>query len=116
MHIESALCTGSTVSHTLRNRSPVWQWSPIGVFIIYRLHNKPGLTPPPRALGLEEPINSRTHEMMMPLSMEKLSEGRPALVQALIFTGSPRDFIRDMAGEQGISLLSQRAIHSSVWH
>lgn len=51
----------------------------------------------------------------MPLSMEKLSDGRPAMVHAQIFTGSPREFIRHMFGEQGISLLLQRVIHSSVW-
>lgn len=56
-----------------------------------------------------------TDEMMMPLSMEKLSEGNPAMVQALILTGSPREFIRDMCGEQGMSLLLHRLIHSCVW-
>ncbi|TNN79445.1 hypothetical protein EYF80_010259 [Liparis tanakae] len=52
--------------------------------------------------------------MMMPLSVEKLSDGRPAMVHPRIFTGSPREFIRDMLGEHGISLLLQRFIHSSV--
>lgn len=56
-----------------------------------------------------------THEIMIPLSMEKLSDGSPAMVHARIFTGSPSEFIRDMLGEHGISLLLQRFIHSSVW-
>ena len=55
-----------------------------------------------------------THEIMIPLSIEKLSDGSPAMVHERIFTGSPREFIRDMLGEHGISLLLQRFIHSSV--
>lgn len=54
------------------------------------------------------------HEMMMALSMEKLSDGKPAMVHARIFTGSPSEFIRDMLAEHGISLLLQRFIHSTI--
>lgn len=56
----------------------------------------------------------KTHEMMIPLSTEKLSEGRPAMVQLRIFTGSPKEFISDMFLEQGIPLVLHVSIHSSV--
>lgn len=67
------------------------------------------------ALSSAEILVFNTHEIMIPLSIEKLSDGRPAMVHERIFTGSPREFIRDMLGEHGISLLLQRFIHSSVW-
>lgn len=51
---------------------------------------------------------------MIPLSIEKLSEGRPAMVQLRIFTGSPKEFISDMFLEQGIPLVLHMSIHSSV--
>ena len=41
---------------------------------------------------------------MTPLSMEKLSVGRPAMFQALILMGSPRVLLREKSSEEGMFL------------
>ena len=54
----------------------------------------------------------------MPLSIEKLSTGNPAICQALIFTGSPNVALRLKVSEQGIFFtrqsFCQSAVHSCV--
>ena len=39
---------------------------------------------------------------MTPLSMEKLSVGRPAMFQALILMGSPNVLLREKSSEDGM--------------
>ena len=56
----------------------------------------------------------RELETMMPLSMLKLSTGRPAIVQARIFTGSPRVAFRENVSEQGMLRAVQFECHSAV--
>ena len=41
---------------------------------------------------------------MTPLSMEKVSVGRPAMFQALILIGSPRVLLNENSSEHGILL------------
>ena len=50
----------------------------------------------------EERKGGRTHLMTMPLSMEKLSLGRPAMFHSLILTWSPSVALRENSSEQGM--------------
>ena len=52
--------------------------------------------------------------MTMPLSMEKLSVGSPAIVQARILTGSPSVELRESSSEQGMLRLVHMLRHSSI--
>lgn len=56
-----------------------------------------------------------TYEVMIPLSIENVSDGNPAMFQALIFTGSPKVFVREKSSEQGMSLVLHNNAHSLVW-
>lgn len=55
-----------------------------------------------------------TYEIMIPLSTENMSDGNPAMFQALILTGSPKVFVREKSSEQGISLILHTDVHSFV--
>lgn len=57
---------------------------------------------------------SATDLMTMPLSMEKLSVGSPAMVQARILTGSPSVELRESSSEQGMLRLVHMVRHSSI--
>lgn len=50
----------------------------------------------------------------MPLSIENVSEGNPAIFQALICTGSPKTFVKEKSSEQGMSFALQNNVHSLV--
>lgn len=50
----------------------------------------------------------------MPLSIENMSEGSPAIVQDLIVTGSPRVFVKEKSSEQGMSFVLHSNVHSLV--
>ena len=52
--------------------------------------------------------------MMIPFSIEKLSVGRPAMFQSLIFTGSPRVPVTEKSFEQGMLVSRQASTHSAV--
>ena len=52
--------------------------------------------------------------IMMPFSIEKLSVGRPAMFQSLIFTGSPRVPVTEKSSEQGMLVARQAFTHSVV--
>jgi len=56
----------------------------------------------------------REFDTMMPLSMLKLSIGRPAICHARIFTGSPRVTLSENTEEQGIFLATQSWCHSAT--
>lgn len=51
---------------------------------------------------------------MMPFSIEKLSVGRPAMFQSLIFTGSPRVPVTEKSSEQGMFAARQAFTQSVV--
>lgn len=50
--------------------------------------------------------------MIMPFSMEKLSVGRPAMVQARILTGSPSVLTKEKSLEQGRPFSTMAWSHS----
>ena len=56
-----------------------------------------------------------THLMMIPLSTEKLSVGRPEMFHSRIFTGSPRVELRENSSERGIPFSEQNLHHSLIW-
>ena len=56
-----------------------------------------------------------THLMMIPLSTEKLSVGRPEMFHSRIFTGSPRVVLRENSSERGIPFAEQNLHHSLIW-
>ena len=60
-------------------------------------------------------IYKHTHLMMIPLSTEKLSVGRPEMFHSRIFTGSPRVELRENSSERGIPLSEQNLHHSLIW-
>ena len=56
-----------------------------------------------------------THLMMIPLSTEKLSVGRPEMFHSRILTGSPRVELRENSSERGIPFSEQNLHHSLIW-
>lgn len=52
--------------------------------------------------------------IIIPFSIEKLSVGRPAMFQSLIFTGSPSVPVTEKSSEQGILMLRQALTHCTV--
>jgi len=50
----------------------------------------------------------------MPLSTENMSEGNPAIFQALISTGSPKVVVKEKSSEQGMFFALHSNVHSLV--
>jgi len=55
-------------------------------------------------ISKQQSSSRATNDMMIALSMEKLSVGRPALFQLRICTGSPSVLISEKSSEHGIPL------------
>ena len=51
--------------------------------------------------------HTQTHLMIMPLSTEKLSVGRPEMFHSRILTGSPRVALRENSSDRGIPFAEQ---------
>lgn len=60
-------------------------------------------------------MSRRVYLMIMPFSMEKLSVGRPAMVQARILTGSPSVLTKEKSLEQGRPFSTMAWSHSLLW-
>jgi len=56
-----------------------------------------------------------TNDMRIPLSMEKLSVGRPSMFQPRICTGSPRVLISEKSLEHGIPFSLVISIQLRIW-
>lgn len=50
----------------------------------------------------------------MPLPIENVPDGSPAMFQALISTGSPRVFVKEKSSEQEMSFVLHSNVHSLV--
>ena len=59
-------------------------------------------------------MSTANYLMMIPFSIEKLSVGRPAMFQSLIFTGSPKVPVTEKSFEQGMLVSRQAFTHSTV--
>ena len=59
-------------------------------------------------------MSTANYLMMIPFSIEKLSVGRPAMFQSLIFTGSPKVPVTEKSFEQGMLMSRQAFTHSTV--
>ena len=59
-------------------------------------------------------MSTANYLMMIPFSIEKLSVGRPAMFQSLIFTGSPKVPVTEKSFEQGMLVSRQASTHSAV--
>ena len=59
-------------------------------------------------------MSTANYLMMIPFSIEKLSVGRPAMFQSLIFTGSPKVPVTEKSFEQGMLVSRQAFTHSAV--
>jgi len=68
--------------------------------------------PPDKPWGSIMRGQRREFDTMMPLSMLKLSTGRPAICHMRILTGSPRVALREKTLEQGMPFSKHRVCHS----